>query len=297
MQQELLIAVIAGLSGMLGWGFADFFAKKTIDEIGDIASLVWAHVFGTLGFALVAIYQYFVYKQNVLFPTDPFTWGLLAFFGALQAVVYLLVYKGFGKGQLAVLNPIFASYSGITALISILVFAELVTGHALLALATIFIGVILISLDMAGLRAKKLNFHSGVKEVSIAALLAALWTLGWDKFIGGQDWITFALLMYLFMTLTAFLFAKAKRVNLKFSKKPQVRSALVMIGLCEMVAYLGISLGFSQTSHTSIVAVLSGAFSLPTILLARIFLKEKVAAIQTIGSIVIILGIVALAVK
>ena len=57
MQQELLIAVLAGLGGMLGWGFADFFAKKTVDKIGDIATLVWAHLFGTLVFALIALYN------------------------------------------------------------------------------------------------------------------------------------------------------------------------------------------------------------------------------------------------
>lgn len=297
MQQELLIAIIAGLSGMLGWGLADFFAKKTIDEIGDIASLVWAHVFGTLGFAFVAIYQYFAYGQGITVPNNPSTWGLLAFFGALQAVVYLLVYKGFGKGQLAVLNPIFASYSGLTALISIIVFAELLAGYAVLAIITIFIGVILISLDMAGIKSKKFNFHAGVKEVGLASLLAAIWTIGWDKFIGGQDWISFALFMYVFMTLTAFIFAKTRKIDLRFTKNPVVRSSLVMIGLCEMVAYLGISLGFSQTTHTSIVAVLSGAFSLPTIFLARIFLKEKVTSIQTIGSIIIIIGIILLALQ
>jgi len=33
MQTELLIAIIAGLGGMFGWGLADFFAKKTIDSI------------------------------------------------------------------------------------------------------------------------------------------------------------------------------------------------------------------------------------------------------------------------
>ena len=38
MQSDLVIAVLAGFGGMLGWGFADFFAKKTIDEIGDVAS-------------------------------------------------------------------------------------------------------------------------------------------------------------------------------------------------------------------------------------------------------------------
>ena len=28
--------------GMFGWGLADFFAKKTIDKIGDIQTLAWA---------------------------------------------------------------------------------------------------------------------------------------------------------------------------------------------------------------------------------------------------------------
>lgn len=295
MQQELLIAFIGGLAGMLGWGFADFFAKKTIDEIGELPSLVWAHVFGTLGFAFVALYQYLVYNVGITVPSDISTWGLLMFFGALQAIVYLLLYKGFAKGQLAVLNPIFASYSGLAALISIIVFAEVVTGNILLAIITIFVGVILISTDLPALKTRRLNFHSGVKEVGFGALLAAVWTVAWAQFIGGQDWIAFALYMYGFMTLTAFAVAKLQRIPLNVIKTPFLWNFLVMIGLCEMVAYLGISLGFSLTTHTSIVAVLSGAFSLPTIILARVFLREKVARIQTIGSIVIILGIVILA--
>ena len=42
----------------------------------------------------------------------------LAFFGSLQALVYFLLYKGFGKGQVSVLSPTFASFSGFVALAS-----------------------------------------------------------------------------------------------------------------------------------------------------------------------------------
>ena len=56
MQSALTIAVLAGLGGMLGWGAADFFAKKTIDKIGAIASLVWAHIFGTTILAIAVLY-------------------------------------------------------------------------------------------------------------------------------------------------------------------------------------------------------------------------------------------------
>src|SRR3954463_9014913 len=109
----LLIAVLAGLGGMFGWGFADLFAQKTIDAIGDITTLVVAHIFGTAFLVLLSLYEIFVRHHSILIPSDPMVWAGLVFFGALQAIVYLLVYIGFGKGQLAVLNPIFSSYSGV----------------------------------------------------------------------------------------------------------------------------------------------------------------------------------------
>lgn len=298
MSTELSVAIITGLCAMLGWGFADFFAKKTIDAIGDIVSLVWAHIFGTLVIALFALYQVFIAGRILVFPTNPTAWILLAGFGTLQAIVYLLAYKGFGKGQVAVLNPVFASYSGLAAVISLVLFGEHINNQLLVALLLIFVGVLCISLDLKGLAAKRINLsHTpGLKEVGIASLLAAIWTVSWDKFVGGNDWVVFALFMYGSMTIAAFVISQVMKVNLTV-KKPSVWKFLVLIGLCETIAYLAISLGFSTTSYLSIIAVLSGAFSLPTMLLARIFLKEKVTMIQTIGSIIIVLGIIVLSLR
>ena len=298
MQQELLIALIAGLGGMLGWGFADFFAKKTIDQIGSVVSLVWAHIFGTLGLIFIALYKLYIVGEQIPIPDSPVAWGLLLFFGALQAIVYLLAYIGFGKGQVAVLSPVFASYSGLAAVLSILVFGEMVGIGLLLALIVIFGGVLLLNIDTKALRLKRLNIVNtpGLKEMVLAALLAAFWTVFWDRFIGGKDWFSYALFMYAFLSLTALIIAWFQKINLSITK-PGLWKFLILIGLCEVIAYLAISLGFSATSFTSIVAVLSGAFSLPTILLARVFLKEKVTTVQTIGSFIIIAGIILLSVQ
>src|SRR6266568_7031777 len=127
MQNELFVALVAGLGGMLGWGLADFFAKKTIDQLGDIVSLVWAHLFGTAAFIAIAVCQMAAGYKPIAIPTDSQTWVLLALFGALQAGVYLLVYRGFGKGQVALLNPIFASFSGLVAVLSIVAFGEIIS--------------------------------------------------------------------------------------------------------------------------------------------------------------------------
>jgi len=293
MQQELLIAILAGLGGMLGWGFGDFFVKKTVDRIGSIVSLVWAHLFGTLIFILIAILQFTLLGKLISIPNNPAVWAGLLFFGILQMVVYWLVYEGFKKGQLAILNPIFASFAGIVALISIVFLGEAAGIYQILALFIIFAGVFLVSVDIKALRLKKLYFPPGVKEIGAATILAAIWTLSWDKFVGGQDALAYALFMYAFMTLAAFLISKFLRAKLS-GVKSDLWKFLILIGLGETVAYLAITLGYSATSLTSVVVLISGAFPVPTIILARIFLKEKIARIQTIGTIIIITGIILL---
>ena len=292
MNNELAIALGAGLGGMLGWGLADFFAKKTIDRIGDVTSLTWGHIFGSIALVLFAFYEHFSRGYVFAAPGSGSVWIFLIAFGILQAVVYLFVYKGFGKGQVAVLNPVFSSYSGIVAILSVVVFGEVVSKGLVVTLVLVFLGIILLSLDLAGLRNKKLNFLHipGLREVGIATVLAAIWTLFWGKLVEGQDWLSFTLLMYVFMTITLLVVCRARKISLR-NIPNDVWKFLVLIGVCEIIAYLAITMGYSATSKTSVIALLSGAFSLPTILLARVFLKEKIGATQTAGTVLIIIGI------
>lgn len=297
MEQNLLIALGAGLGGMLGWGFADFFAKKTIDEIGATASLVWGHIFGVLALAVIALYQFVAFQKIIFIPHGAKELGLLAFFGVLQAFIYFLVYRGFSKGQLAVLSPVFASYSGLAALFSVLVLGEAIRGNFLLALGVIFVGILLVNIDGEALRMKRITLLGapGLKEVGSAALLAAFWTVSWDRFIGGKDWVSYPLVMYVFIALAAWLISRWQRTNLTVARRG-LWKFLILIGVCEVAAYLAISLGFSSTQHLSIVAILSSAFSLPAMALAYVFLKERMSAVQTVGGAIIVAGIVLLSV-
>lgn len=293
--QELTIAIIAGLGGMFGWGLADFFAKKTIDRLGDVQSLAWAGVFGSLGFILAALYQVVVVGGTFTVPTDLLTWALLAFFGALQAAVYLFAYNGFGKGQVSLLTPVFATYSGVVALFSILFLGEVTTGLRAAALVVTFGGVMLISLDTAALQARRIVFTHvpGFKEVCIAAVLAALWTILWYLFVNGKDWLAYACYMFIFMTLTVFATAKFRGLPMRVGKS-NLWLFVAIIGACETVAYVAITLGYGATSFTSVVSLLSGAFALPTIVLAYIFLKERISAAQWVGCFIIIAGVMSL---
>lgn len=296
MPSELLIAVIAGIGGMLGWGLADFFAKKTIDELGDVMTLAWAGIFGTLAFLVACVVAIIFYEVPVEVPSSPVTWSLLAFFGVLQAAVYIFAYRGFGKGQVGLLAPVFASFSGIVALVSIFFLGEPATNGRLIALAIVFAGILLLNADFSALSKLKVGLTriSGFGDVFIATILAAIWTILWQQFLGGQNWLFYAFYMFVIMTIAVFTFAYIRHMRFSVSRVG-LWKFVFYIGVCEVIAYIAISLGYSVTPYVSVVAVLSGAFALPTIVLARMFLNERPSRTQTVASLVVVLGTVLLA--
>lgn len=273
----------------------DFFAKKTIDEIGDVVSLVLAHLVGTAAFIALVVGRTALGIAPLTIPSDARTWGGLTFFGLLQGIVYLLVYRGFGKGQLAILNPVFSSFSGLTVLFSVFLFAEMVTDRTAIALGIIFGSILLLNIDIKALRERRVEVVHvpGFPEIATATFLAALWTVLWNQFVSGEDWLIYAALMYLFMTVGLVVLAAIQRLRLKVSK-PSVWIWVALIGVCEAGAYLAVSWGYASSPQTSVVALLSGAFSLPTIVLARLFLGERTTKLQAVSSLGIVAGIIVL---
>lgn len=288
---NLVLAALAGLAGMAGWGFADFCAKKTVDTIGGIASLVWAHLYGTGFFAVAVVFQIAALRNSVHFPSAASTWAALAGFGALQMLVYWLAYEGFGRGQVAVLSPVFSSYSGVVALVAIVFLGEHASSVVVVALGILFAGILLLNLDFGGARLDRVTIVPGLKEVGAAAVLAAVWTIYWDRFIGGHDFLAYALLMYIFMTFAAVAVARVKGEKLG-GVTANTRAFLLLIGLGEAIAYIGISLGYAKTSYTGVVALISGSFALPTIVLAHLFLKERITSTQIVAILVIFAGLI-----
>jgi drug/metabolite transporter (DMT)-like permease len=296
MNHEFFIALLAGLGGMLGWGISDLFAKKTIDAIGDVKTLVLAHFFGSALVILAIIYRLFVTHGTVALPSTQIGWLSIALFGVVQAVVYILLYVGFGKGQIAVLNPIFSSFSGIVAIISILFLGEHAPPLLLGGLAFVFGGIMLMNVDINALRNKSfvLTQVPGFTYIAFGTMLAAVWTLGWNSVVHDKDWLAYGASMYLCMTIALVLYAYATQLSLSVPYR-WAWKYLAVIGVFEAGAYLAISGGYALTNATAVVAVLSGAFSLPTIIGARVWLNEHTTRLQLWGSLIIVLGVIIIA--
>lgn len=291
MSDSVALAIICGLGGMLGWGFADFFAKKTIDKIGDVTTLFWGQLIGII--PLLAL--------NFISHTKPTIEGhdltFVILLGIFSGLTYIPTYVAFGKGKVSLLSPIFASYAAVVAFLSAAVFHEHLTQSQQLAMIIIFCGILLISTSpwdlMKLMKGRSKHKTDGLPEILLAVGTYSIWLLALDQFLSGRDWLPFLLGIRILSTVTLFVYAMLTGRKL-LVRKHGMWPYLIGIGLFDVFAFASVAYGFSVTTHTAIVAVLSASFSIPTIILARIFLRELVTPLQTLATCAILAGIVML---
>lgn len=289
MSHSLVIATLAGLGGMLGWGLADFVAKKTIDRVGEVTTLFWAQVAG-----LAPLLCMFAFARNV--PSVHRVDGVwLVLLGVVSALSYLSLYAGFGKGSISFLSPVFSSHAVLVVILSAVVFGEHISGGQWVAIVIVLVGVLAISTTLEDLRSSTTR---GLPNVLSAAVAFALWLVFLDKFLGVRDWLLFLILIRAIAAVTVAVYAAITGESLRIPRgDADVARYVGLIGLCDAAAFASVSYGFSATTHTSIVAVLSSAFSVPTLLLARVFLRERMATQQKIAAGMIICGIALVSIR
>lgn len=291
--------MLAGLGGMFGWGLADFFAKKTIDKIGDFKTLLWAQTFGILPTFIFLLFNWGpVNLKGIIVP-------LLLVFSLADLMAYFLFYRGLKKGLVSILSPVFAAQSGVAVLVSALIFKEAIEPWRWLGLIITFIGIILASFQPldSGQKFNFKNLAKGLPEVLAGMIIFGFFFPCWDWFLEyqGEGWIVSSLLARIFVVVI--LLAVIYLFALRQKSKPEIDVKgkklwfwLILIGLFDAGAALATAWGYKFTDITSVVVVIAGAFPLPTVILARIFLKERLVLNQIIGIAAIITGLIILAV-
>lgn len=134
---------------------------------------------------------------------------------------------------------------------------------------------------------------AGVREIGLAIALYSLWLIALDRFVSGRNWIPILLGIRIFSALSLFVYARIANRKLAV-RDASVWKFLIPIGVFDVAAFAAVTFGYSLSSHVSVITMLSGAFSLPTIILARAFLKERATALQTTGSVLVVAGIMLL---
>lgn len=282
------MTILPGILSMLCWGIAIYLAATVSRKIGNVLTLFWMQLFG-----LAVGIPYFLWNiREFHYSLIPTFLPVLTFIALFQVVAYLAFYRGMEKGLVSLVSPLGSTWSLVTAVLGVIVYHEILETHQLLAVTSIIIGILIISVNLTSIfQTKKIEFLTGVRE-GILSMLG--WGVAWFLTViptRNLDWFlpVFLFRIILIIMLAAYIALRKQSFVPQKSHLPLL--PLLIIGLFDMLAFMSLSIGISQT-NSSIIAPIASANTIVVIGLAVVFLKEKLKFNQMIGIIGILIGII-----
>lgn len=289
-------AVVLGLTGACCWGSADFAARFTSRRAGAYRALFFMQFFG---FILLSVYLKWTggFSRGIAPGWQP--WAMAATAGLLNVAASLALYHSFEVGTLSIVGPVSSCYPALTVALSLLSgeHIHLVRGTGL---AVTLAGVIFASTSFASLKQKTTNDGS---EASVAHLSKGVgWAIAAALGFGVMFWFlgfhvlpaVGASVSVWVMRLTAIgalgLVAGPVRQSLR-PPRGMVWWGLFAAGILDTGAFLATNAGM-QMGLVSVVSVLASLYGAVTVLLAWIFLRERLEISQWFGIAMIFAGIV-----
>jgi len=309
---NISLAIILGLSGAVSWGAADFAARFASREVGAYRTLFFMQFFG-----FIALSMYLQSTGGFSHGMSPGwqPWAMAVAAGLLNVLASLALYHSFEHGTLSIVGPVSSSYPALTVALSLLSGERI---HAVRAagLAVTLLGVILAATSFAQsqsttaekdaqranpnhenaafdakTKSSRAHLSTGVGWAICAALGFGVlfWFLGFHVVpaVGSavSVWV-----MRLTALVSLALAARPTHQTLKFPHG-KVWWLLLAVGILDTAAFVANNAGLS-TGQVSVVSVLASLYGAITVLLAWIFLRERLERSQWLGIVLIFIGIV-----
>ena len=279
-------AAVWGAGSALAWGVSDFVARFAGRAVGPLAA-TWAMM--TVGAVLVAA----VMAASGM----PFDWRLegahwLAGIGAGTALAAILFYHAVTHGPVSVASPVVACYPAIAVPISVALGARPDPLHWV-AMATAMAGVWLVARStpksdgMAPEYAPAVIRRTILYSLAAAAIFAVSLTAA-DKAIeiyGPWQTVLVVRLIGVVAILTG-LFARRAPARFPVRTWPVLVAFGVLDTIGHVLMYTGLSL---PRGEYAIVA--SVGYTVVTVVLARLFLREPVSPLQWGGVAMVVGGV------
>jgi len=266
----------------LFWGIGQVFIKKGLTHISPLFNNILSTVVCLLVFLPFAFINGI--NLNLINP-------LIVIFILLIAFCYQIYYYALSKGEVSLTGTVMAAYPLVTVVFSRIFLVEKTSLFQKIAIFVVLLGTIVISLPN-----KKNNIKIN-SQTWFWWALASVFVVGFGDFlakvtindIGPYNYLFLLPIFYLPVNLVLFLIDKKGRqfpqLNLqKFL--PTIFGVLIL-----QIGIIFFNLGFAHGS-ASLVAPLSSSYIVITVVLALIFLKEKVTKVQLSGIILTIIGII-----
>jgi transporter family protein len=279
-------SIIAGLGGMIGWGLYDFFGGLYSKSIGNSKTFFWSQLAGVFFAALLAI----ALSADLNIPAK--TGALINIASILYAAAYLLFFKGFILGNVSIISATMNLWAVFTMIFAYFFLGQRLTAFQFLGVLLIITGVALVSLKVDEIKGQSIKLLAGVKETVLAALLFGVFWIFSEVVSEEIGWVSTTLLVKIGVVLFMLLFSLLAKRELNVTKIPlKIVMMILFAGVLEAMAVASVNWGLT-VGEAILVTPIASALSIVTIMMAVIFLKEKITRLQGIGMTIVITGIV-----
>ena len=301
---NISLAIILGLTGAISWGAADFAARFASRQVGAYRTLFSMQFFGFL--ALTAYLKSTGGFSHGIAPGwQP--WAMAVAAGLLNMLASLALYHSFEHGTLSIVGPVSSSYPALTVALSLLSGERI---HAVRAtgLAVTLLGVILAATSFKQTQntnteknqphateiqgeQSRAHLSTGVGWAICAALGFGVlfWFLGFHVVPAvGSAVSVWVMRLTALVALSGAAAPTGQTLKLPRGK---VWWLLLAVGILDTAAFVVNNAGLS-TGQVSVVSVLASLYGAFTVLLAWIFLRERLERSQWAGIVLIFIGVV-----
>jgi drug/metabolite transporter (DMT)-like permease len=277
-----LIALVAGVTAAVSYGFADFLAAKASKKLGPIASALSVQTAQTVIFCTG--YLLFIHGWPQL---SPAAWGYVLSSSALMALGLCALYIAFEIGPVSLASPLGSAYPLVAALAGVVAFGTKLTLPQLIGIVLLVSGTMLI----AGLVTAPKSERHLTKGPMMALSAALLWGLSYallGQAIDEHNWQAVTLVQQIAMAAVLGIVALLARNYEAISPRgllSVLRSRFIIgAGTVQVLAVVAINIGFSisKTTGTEVVAI-SSTYPLLTVALALYHFEERLTLWSAAG--------------
>jgi uncharacterized membrane protein len=278
-------ALILSLSSMLLFGVSNGLQKIPTGRIGAVKFITCRGVVISIITFIFAALKF----DPKLFDLQTVSLAIL-----LSAVSYLGLYffsMGLFESKAGIVIPISSSRVVVITIMGIVFLGDIVNIGKLLCIVPIIVGIVLVSLDLKALHGSDLK-----KGIGYALLAALFWGITFPFFGTFSNKLgvyTFAFILEFTVFVVSML--QSILINKNNQVLPSKNELLVSWKLILLVSVTGafgsitMNAGYA-TGLISVVAAVTSITPLISVLIGRIFLREKMTMQQYLGAVVIVVG-------
>jgi drug/metabolite transporter (DMT)-like permease len=290
------LGILLGLTAALSWGVADFIARFATRRVGTYRTLFYMQVVGLAGASvgMAATHQF----SRLAGGGGNHGWSYAVLCGALTSFGMLAFYRSLEVGALSIVGPIAASYPALTVVLAFFS-GEVLTPARLGGVAMVLGGVVLSSMA-AGQPAGPVS-ESEVARRSGGLAPGVLWAMCAAMGFGLVYWVLGFRMLPAWGAMGTVWLQRLLSLCVLAIVRPLLRQTFLQpgnawlmvagVGILDTAGFLASNSGF-ESEQVGIVTVLGSLFGAVTLLLAWIFLRERLVPRQWAGIGAIFTGII-----